>query len=290
MSVDTQPLVSIGMPIFNEERFLEGSLESLRRQDYPNIEILVSDNASTDGTGEIARRIANADPRVSYQRCDENIGVAANFRYVQENASGRYFMWAAGHDEWSEDLVTQSVAALEANRDAAIAFATSHWIDEAGERIESRNTDYEDTRGKSVFMKYFSVMWGNMHPVLGLIRKDYLNRTSSVQNFAGADLALLAELILMGDFVHAPGASWNRRDVRARETHGDRMQRYTNKEYGQATGAVDKRFPLLRLPFALLRGVWRSQISWPQRTAILAALLPVMPVRYVVGRRQAGHD
>ena len=289
MPDDGQPLVSIGMPIYNEERFLDRALESLRRQDYPNIEILISDNASTDATGEIAQRIAETDSRISYESTGENIGVAANFRRVQDKARGKYFMWAAGHDEWSEDLVSQSVTVLEQQPNAAIAFATSHWIDEAGVRDEQRDTHYEDTRGKGTFSRYFKVLWGNMHPVLGLIRLDYLRRTGSVQNFAGADLALLSELILMGDFVHAPVAWWNRRDVRARESHGQRMKRYTGKEYGQATGSLDKRFPLLRLPFALIRGVWRSRVPLPQRLAILLALIPVMPFRYVAGRRKAGN-
>lgn len=289
MPDDGQPLVSIGMPIYNEERFLDRALESLRRQDYSNIEILISDNASTDATGEIARRFAEEDPRIRYQSTGENIGVAANFRRVQEQARGKYFMWAAGHDEWSEDLVSQSVAALEQNRNAAIAFATSFWIDEAGERDEQRDTHYPDTRGKGVFSRFFTVLWGNMHPVLGLIRTEYLGQTSSVQNFAGADLALLSELILMGDFVHAPNAWWNRRDVRERETHGERMKRYTGKEYGQATGSLDKRFPLLRLPFALIRAVWHARVPLLQRIAILLVLIPVMPFRYVAGRRKAAN-
>ncbi len=289
MPDDGQPLVSIGMPIYNEARFLDRALESLRRQDYRNIEILISDNASTDATGEIAQRFADADPRISYESTGDNIGVAANFRRVQEKARGKYFMWAAGHDEWSEDLVSQSVAALEQNNSAAIAFATSYWIDEAGNRDEQRDTHYTDTRGKSALSRFFTVLWGNMHPVLGLIRADYLRRTSSVQNFAGADLALLSELILMGDFVHAKDAWWNRCDVRAPETHGERMKRYTGKEYGQATGSLDKRFPLLRLPFALIRAVWHARIPLLQRIMILLALIPVMPFRYVAGRRKAAN-
>lgn len=283
----SQPLVTIGMPIYNEERFLESALASLCNQDYTNIEILISDNASADRTGEIGERVASADSRVSYHRMEENVGVAANFRYVQEQARGKYFMWAAGHDVWSENLVSDSVATLEANESAAIVFASSHWIDEAGQRDDKRDTHYPDTRGKNVFSRFFTVLWGNMHPVLGLIRADYLRRTNSVQNFAGADLALLSELILMGDFVHAPNAWWNRRDVRARESHDERMKRYTGEEYGQAMGSIDKRFPLLRLPFALVSCVWNARIFWLQRIGILLALLPMMPFRYVAGRRKA---
>lgn len=283
---DQIPLVTIGMPIYNEERFLEHALESLRQQDYENIQILISDNASTDSTGDIAARVASADDRIQYLRVEENTGAVDNFQRVLDMAEGKYFMWAAGHDEWSKDLISASVATLESNEDASIAFATSYWMDESGER-DDRDTDYPDTRGKSLFSRFFTVFWGNMHPILGVIRLENLRRTRSVQSFAGTDLVLLSELILLGDFVHAPNAWWNRRDLRKKENYSERMKRYTDKEYRLANTPLDRRFPLLKLPIALISTVWNAKISWPQRIVLLLALLPMLPVRYVIGRHKA---
>lgn len=280
------PLVTIGMPIYNEERFLERALASLRSQDYENIQILISDNASTDSTGDIGRQAAIDDERISYVRMEQNIGATSNFRSVLEAADGKYFMWAAGHDEWSKDLVSESVAALEDASSASLAFAKSYWINEAGERDE-RDTDYPDTSNKSLFSRFFTVFWGNMHPVLSLIRLEHLRRTNSLQDFAGADLVLLSELVLMGDFVLVPNAWWNRRDVRAKESHSERLKRYTNRESGQAGNALDRKFPLLKLPLALIGTVWRARILWLQKAILLIALLPMLPLRYVVGRRKA---
>lgn len=282
--VDQQPLVTIGMPVYNEGRFFERTLESLLNQDYGNFRVLISDNASTDGTEEIGLRVANVDERVTYSRTDRNIGSAANFRRVQAMATGKYFMWAAGHDEWSENLVSESVRNLESNESAAIAFATSYWIDESGQRLK-RVTGYSDTRGMDPMARFFTVFWGNMHPVLGVIRLDYLRRTHGMQSFAGADLVLLSELVLMGDFVHVPQSWWHRREIRAPESHRERMQRYTGKEYGQADSALDRWFPLLRLPLSLIRAVWCAHISWMERFCLLLGLLPSLPVRYVAGRR-----
>ena len=283
------PLVTIGMPIYNEERFLEHALASLLSQDYANIQILISDNASTDGTGQIGRQAASDDARIHYSCTDENIGSAANFRRVAEMAEGKYFMWAAGHDEWSENLISDSVAVLEANESASLAFASSYWVDENGQR-DDRDTDYPDTRSMSLVSRFFTVFWGNMHPVLGVMRQSDLRRTQSMQSFAGADLVLLSDMVLMGDFVHAPSAWWHRRDVRTKETHNERLKRYTGNEYGQAKTSLDKRFPLLRLPIALLSTVWGARISWIQKTILLCALIPLMPVRYVVGRRKANRE
>lgn len=283
---DKGPLVTIGMPIYNEERFLEQALDSLCAQNYENIQILISDNASTDGSGEIASSAAERDARIQYFRAAENIGATANFRRVVDLAEGKYFMWAAGHDEWSADLISSSVEILESEESASIAIATSYWMDEAGVRND-RDTDYADTRGKSVFARFFTVFWGNMHPVLSLMRREYLNQTRSMQSFAGADLVLLTDLVLKGDFVHAPNAWWNRRDVRSKENHAERMKRYAGNEFGQVSSALDRRFPLLKLPLALISTVWGARISWWQRLTLLLALLPMLPVRYIVGRRKA---
>ncbi|MCH9694532.1 MAG: glycosyltransferase family 2 protein [Gammaproteobacteria bacterium] len=274
------------MPIYNEERFIELALESLQKQDYPNLRILISDNASTDRTGDICRRAAERDERISYHCMDENIGSAPNFRHVAREAQGKYFMWAAGHDEWSTDLVSRSVEILEENESAAIAVATSFWIDENGERLD-RDTDYPDTRLRSLFGRFFTVFWGNMHPVLGVIRLEYLAGSKSMQSFVGADLVLLSELALCGDFVHPRDAWWNRRDVRTKETHNERMKRYTGAEFGQAESTLDKRFPLLRLPFALISCVWMSRVAWYHKALLILALLPLMPLRYIIGRQQA---
>jgi glycosyltransferase involved in cell wall biosynthesis len=288
-TVNTHPLVTIGMPVYNEERFLQHALDSLLAQDYANLQILISDNASTDATGDIGRQAAEADKRVLYTCTDENIGVAANFRRVADMAQGKYFIWAAGHDEWSSDLISSSVDMLESNPSAAIAFADSHWMGESGDR-DDRDTAYEDTRGKSLFGRFFTVFWGNMHPVLSLMRLDYLRRTKNIQAFAGADLVLLSEMALQGDFVRVPDAWWHRRDVRRKESHRERMRRYAGAEFGQSNSSLDRRFPLLRLPIALAAAVWRSQNSLLQRVVLLLSLLPLMPVRYIVGVRKANKN
>lgn len=279
------PPVTIGMPIYNEAQFLEESLQSLSAQDYPNLTVVISDNASTDRTGDIAKGFADQNERFVYTRCEENIGVAENFRRVTEMSASKYFMWAAGHDLWAPDLVSRCVAALERNTSASIAVAPSWWIDQDGKR-DNRDTSYPDISGKGVFSRFFAVLWCNMHPVLGLMRTGYLDTTRNVQTFAGADLVLLTEMNLRGPFVPVPDTAWQRRDVRAEESHDERMERYTDDEYGQAKGSVDKRFPLLRLPFALVRAIWESPQPFLVRVILVLALLPVMPFRYIAGRRK----
>ena len=84
-----RPLVSIGMPVYNGERYLEKSLVALLDQDYGNFELIISDNASTDRTPEICRAFVAKDGRVSYSRNDTNIGAVKNFNRAFELSSGR---------------------------------------------------------------------------------------------------------------------------------------------------------------------------------------------------------
>jgi glycosyltransferase involved in cell wall biosynthesis len=279
------PLVSIGVPIYNEERFLEESLLSLCSQDYSNLEIIISDNASIDGTSEICREFANRDPRIKYSRLEKNCGVTENFRRVLDLSQGKYFMWASGHDLWSPDLILKCVEMLETMPTTVIAYGSSGWIDASGKRMD-RETGWVDTRGMSAVARFFAVFWGNMHPILGVIRTEAL-RKARLLSIAGTDLITLSDLALMGDFVHNRESSWVRREFRKDETFKQRMSRYHNREYALSRSLVDKIFPIFRLPFELIAVVIRSSISWTEKIGIIGILLPSMPVKYFVARRMA---
>lgn len=96
---DAVPMVSIGMPVFNGERFIEKALDSILAQSYPHFELIISDNASTDRTGDICQRYAERDARIRYVRQSANKGASWNFRFVLDQSVGEYFMWAAA-DDW----------------------------------------------------------------------------------------------------------------------------------------------------------------------------------------------
>lgn len=276
--------MSIGVPVCNEDRFLEESLRSLLAQDYGNTEIIVSDNASTDRTGEICREFSARDRRIRYCRLESNEGAGANFRRVLGQARGKYFMWAAGHDLWSPTLISDCVQLLEAEPAAVIAFGSCRWVDASG-RPMPKASGWTDTRGRDAVGRFFTVFWGNMHPIYGVIRLEAL-REARLLSCVGMDLVLLSELALIGDFVHAPTALWSRREFRQAERHQERMNRYRSTEYGLSRSLIDRLFPLARLPLELARAVLRSKISWLEKLAILGILMPSLPVKYVTGRRQ----
>lgn len=115
------PLVSIGVPVYNGEQCIKNALESLVTQSYRNLEIIISDNASTDLTAEICREFVARDPRVRYQRNVVNIGLTANFRKVLNLATGEFFTWACADDIRPPDAVENLVAAFLRNPHAVMS-------------------------------------------------------------------------------------------------------------------------------------------------------------------------
>src|SRR5438132_13873019 len=90
--------VSIGMPVYNGERYLSGALDSLLSQTLADFDLIISDNASTDATESICRSYAAHDSRIRYFRNENNLGAAANFNRAFELCGGEFFRWAA-HDD-----------------------------------------------------------------------------------------------------------------------------------------------------------------------------------------------
>jgi glycosyltransferase involved in cell wall biosynthesis len=112
LTLTTQPDISIGLPVFNGGRHLKSALSSLLSQDHHSYEIVISDNASNDETEEICRYFAANDSRIRYFRQPTNVGAPLNFEFVLQNASGKFFMWAAHDDLWSTSFLSEAFALL----------------------------------------------------------------------------------------------------------------------------------------------------------------------------------
>lgn len=284
LSTKEKPLVTVGVVIYNEDRFIRETIDSLLAQDYEKLEIVICDNCSTDSSAEICKAAAESDDRIRYIRHETNIGAPANSIFALEQASGDYFMWAAGHDVWAPNLIGACVEALEKNPDAAIAYGTSTWIDVDGNELE-KESGWHDTRGMDPMLRFFFAFWGNAHPILGVIRTRYLRAIPRIFTCIGADQILLTDLALRGDFIHVRDTSWCRRQPRTEESYAEKLKRYKSGDFGMAGSWIDRKLPLLRLPVEQARSVLRSDLSWGRRLAVLMALLPAFLVRYLAGRQ-----
>lgn len=137
--VDDLPQVSIGVPVFNAERWLPRALDSLLAQDHRRLEIIICDNASDDGTMDICREYARRSAEIRVYENATNLGIWQNFGRVLSLASGEYFMWAAADDRWTRTFVSRTVAALEAHPEAGVCMT-------AVRRVRDDGTVQDDIR------------------------------------------------------------------------------------------------------------------------------------------------
>ena len=284
--MNSNNLISIGVPIYNEEKFIRQALDTLLSQSYQDIEIIVCDNASTDRTPEIIQEYMKTHANIKYYREDTNKGSLHNYIKAFQLSNSKYFMWAGGHDLWSSNLIKETVEQLESHPDAAIAFATTVWINELSEPAQ-RESGWCDTRAMHPIERFITTIWGNVHPVLGVMRSDYLKSTPFV-NIAGTDLIILCDLSLKGDFIHTPKATCYRRELntRAEESHQERMKRYQHKDSKFSTTSLNKLFPLFHLPIQLFKVIIKSQLNMFDKFYLVIAALPTFLIKYLIARKK----
>ena len=195
-----QPLVSIGLPVYNGEKYLKQSIDSLLAQTYKNIELIICDNASSDRTPEICLEYAKFDGRIRYQRNQTNIGGANNHNLTFELAQGKYFRWASYDDLCAPDLIEKCVNILEKNPSIVICYSNVVSIDEKGNQLEvtSRNNG-----SSSKSFERFSAIASSRdycEETYGVIRANIFGKTQLQQNYTGSDRTLMCELSLYGQF------------------------------------------------------------------------------------------
>ena len=164
------PLVSVGLFVYNGERFLEEALHSILNQTFTDFELIISDNASTDRTGEIAEAYAKRDNRIRYYRSEKNMGAGWNARRVYELATGKYFKWAAVDDLLEPDLLRRCVEILESDPDCVVAYARTKEVDENGTFIKNYVTPMKADLNDPVAR--FRAMMQRLRHVLPDFRRD----------------------------------------------------------------------------------------------------------------------
>jgi glycosyltransferase involved in cell wall biosynthesis len=219
MERNNKPRLSIGLPVYNGEKYLSAAIDSILNQTYTDFELIISDNNSTDKTQAICQSYAQKDNRIKYYRFNENVGASKNFNYVFEVSTGEYFKWAADDDLITPDFVEKCIEILD--RDSSVVLChpkTRILVENSGERLNflvTLNTD--STKPHTRFREMIYVEhW--CFQVFGVFRRQALNLTSLIPNISGADKILLAEISLVGRVYEIPEYLFIRRAHRGSST------------------------------------------------------------------------
>lgn len=201
------PKVSIGLPVYNGEVYIEETLDSLLAQTYEDFELIIADNASTDSTEAICRAYAGRDTRIRYVRNRTNIGAAPNYTLVARLACGELFKWAAHDDVCDRDFLMRCVAALDAHPEALLAYPRTLVIDGGGAVIgEGGARPATCSPRPHQRLREMAQLGTDVYPIFGVIRADALRSVLPHRGYAGADRVLLVQLCLRGPFIEVPEA------------------------------------------------------------------------------------
>jgi glycosyltransferase involved in cell wall biosynthesis len=198
------PTLSVGLAVYNGDKYLEEAIQSILAQTFRDFELIISDNASTDRTAEICAKYAALDNRIRYSRNATNIGGANNENLTFKLARGKYFRWAAHDDVCAPELFEKCIAVLENDPEVVLCYSQVVVMDErAGTREVISNKTGEEDQPNQRFRKITQRNHA-CEQAYGVIRSDVLRLTRLQLNYTDSDRTLLGELALRGKFHEVP--------------------------------------------------------------------------------------
>lgn len=204
LQTDHVPLVSIGLAVYNGEKYLREAIDSILAQTFIDYELIISDNASTDSTAEICQEYAARDPRIRYHRNATNIGGANNENQTFRMSRGKYFRWAAHDDVLAPTLLERCAEVMEANPDVVLCYPWSVVIDGEGTQLEVTRPQRPATlQGRKLFA-HLSRSGHQCEETYGLMRSEALAATGLQRNYTDSDRTLLAHMALLGRYYEIP--------------------------------------------------------------------------------------
>ncbi|MEM3088782.1 MAG: glycosyltransferase [Candidatus Bathyarchaeia archaeon] len=269
--VGNKPRVSIGMPVFNGEKYIRQALDSILAQTYQDFELIISDNASTDDTPQICRVYAAKDNRIRYYRNKRNLGATRNFNRVFELSSGVYFKWAAYDDVISPDFLEKCVRVLDQDPSIVLCHSKTARIDEDGVVVGTYDSATNDSEKPHERLRVILSKKGFPWMIFGVMRADALRMTPLLRDYIGSDWNLLAEISLIGRIYEIPEYLFFRRDHPDAYTRKHYSKRITaNYKKESAWWGGNKRMVLIIIPnfrngLEFFKSVSRAPISWHER-------------------------
>ena len=290
--VTATPRVTIGVPVYNGERYLAEALGSAAAQTEPEMEVLILDNASTDATADIAQDFVRRDPRFRYRRHATNIGPVANYNALVPLARAPLFKWLPADDRMEPGFILACVEALDA--DPRIVLATTrlemigvdgeplppdpsgrYRLAAAGERVPDRPSIAGLVAAPQPVDRFRNVLHGMFGIQIstymyGVIRTDVLRRTGLEGAYPGGDKVILAELALHGPFLEVPQLLWS---CRIHPQHLGGLDPAVLE--GALRGRPSPRIRRMRIDQLLgyLGAIRRAPLGWGERAGCVRALV-----------------
>lgn len=266
------PVLSIGMPVYNGEKFIRESLDSIVGQSFGDFELVICDNGSTDATEETCREYGSSDPRIRYTRNPDNLGATANYNTVARRARGKYFKWASSNDLCQPGFFEKCVRVLEENPSVVLCYPRTRLFDsEAGteeDYVDALHLQQDDP------VERFAVVINGLslnNVMNGVARTEAMQKTHLIPDIYCGDQSVIAELSLMGKFVEIPEFLFYRRmDQESATHHKDARDVHLHFDPSGSKPMLFQRWKLLSCFF---RGVTESDLPLQTKLRLYRVLL-----------------
>lgn len=285
-----QPRIFIGMPVYNAADKLAEAVEAILAQTMGDFVLQISDNASTDGTFEIARKYAEKDERVSAFRYEENLGATRNFNRLAEAAGCEYFAWAAGDDRMAPEYLERCREALDADDGAVLAYAWVKIVDPEGgvQKIyrDGRVADSEDVVERLRAAMYHLQL---LNCFYGVMRRRALQATQLMRDDMYApDNLLIVELAMEGRFVQIEEPLF-RRGLPGRGEHVFQRYERLDRTMFRQDRRYTQRTPMCHFVKCHIDSIRHSRLS-PEQKAELIGEMPGSMIQRWGGQMKAELD
>jgi glycosyltransferase involved in cell wall biosynthesis len=256
------PNVSIGLPVYNGEKYLPAALNSILQQDYTDFELIISDNASTDTTQDICRQFAIKDSRIRYYRNELNIGACENFRQVFKQSRAKYFKWACHDDVHLPGFMRRCVEVMSHASPTVVLVAPRTQIINADGQVIPTSIECLHTPQVRPHQRIAEVLrnvkWATA--LYGLFRREALEKTRLIDSFFASDRVLLFEAAILGQILEIPEVLFQHRVHPDKSTNINRTPSEFLKWFSPLHNGSGNSFARKRLAVEYVRSIARIPI------------------------------
>lgn len=270
------PLVTVGMPVFNGEAFVAQALRGILAQSHRNLEIVVSDNRSTDTTASIVESFARQDGRIRFVRAPQNEGVSWNFNKVLDLAHGEYFMWHAADDMMSPAHISECLSALMSTPGANIAFSQVQVIDSNGNSVGPYDDEGLNFLDLAPAERVHLYLHRKVYQVIGyggVTRTSEMRAAGGHPRYTGGDVVLGVTMAFRGVWVQVPQRLFHMRfhDSQVNKDQGRDIIAQVKAHKPEFRRIVA--FPQWYLNYRILREAAVAPVSLGQRAKAMGFIL-----------------
>jgi glycosyltransferase involved in cell wall biosynthesis len=293
MSAMSKPRVSIGLPVYNGQRFIRATIDSILAQTFTDFELIICDNCSNDATERICRDYAAGDPRIRYFRNERNLGPAPNYNRCFELARAELFKWSAADDTIAPDFLEKCIAELDRDASLVGCYTRTTEIDADGQILYEHKVllDLENPvpARRLASLAFVSHRHHAAPELWGVFRSEVLRRWKPLKgSYPCADRLVIARILLQGPVRRVEENLFFNRDhgnrsvkalVCERVRPGSRLVRYVgcgptpSYEWWDQTRKGRIVFPEFRWLGEYYRAVWQTSMPRVERLQCYGVML-----------------